>query len=118
MIEALQVHQLMDQHVIANRRRHQDKPPVQRDLAVAATGSPSRALITDAHAGLGQAVFSSDLQLPCWQLRARSLAKRHALLGAEHRWHEPRPLPRDPVDVTLHERVGLALRSAARDRHT
>jgi hypothetical protein len=117
MIEALQVHQLMDQHVIANRRRHQDESPVQRDLAVTATGSPSRALITDAHAGHGQAVFNSDLQQPCWQLRARALAKRHALPGAEHRWHEPRPLPRDPVGVTLHERVGLALRSAARDRH-
>ena len=108
----------MDQHVIANRRRHQDKAPVQRDLAVTAAGSPSRALITDAHPSHRQAVFSSDLQQPCWQLGARSRAKRHALISAEHRGHEPRPLPRDPFDVTLHERVGLALRSAARDRHT
>ena len=117
MIEALQVHQLMDQHVVANRWRHQNEPPVQRDLAVTATGSPSRALITDAHAGHGQTLFSSDLQQACWQLCARARAKRHALLGAEHRWYEPRPLPCDPVDVTLHECVGLALRSAARDRH-
>jgi hypothetical protein len=36
MIEAAEVHQLVDEHVIADGRGHQDKAPVQGDLAVTA----------------------------------------------------------------------------------
>jgi hypothetical protein len=36
MIEAAEVHQLVDKHVIADGGGHQDETPVQGDLAVTA----------------------------------------------------------------------------------
>ena len=36
MIEAPEVHQFVDEHVIADGRGHQDETPVQGDLAITA----------------------------------------------------------------------------------
>src|SRR5688572_135984 len=117
MIEPAQVHELVYEHVIAHGRRHQDEAPVQRNLSVTAAGSPSRPLIADAHAGDGHAVPGGYLEQPRRQLLARTIAERRSLLSSERRRGQPGPLPCDPLGMTLHELVGLALRSAAGNRH-
>ena len=116
MIEPPQVHQLVDEHVIAHIRRHQDQTPVQGNVSVAPARSPSRALIADADTGDRQTLLGRDLMQPRGQFRARPLTQRPPFLGPDRRRCQPRPLPGDPVDVALHERVGVALRTAARDR--
>lgn len=115
MIEAFQVHQLVNQYVIAHGRRHQDQSPIERDVAVTTTRSPARALIADAHPRDGQSVLSGNLHQPQRQLRPRPLAQRRSLLRSEGGWRESRALPRYPIGVTLHEGIGLALGSTARD---
>ena len=40
MVHPAKVHQLVDQHVIANRLRHQHQPPVQADVAVTPARTP------------------------------------------------------------------------------
>ena len=57
MIHAPQVHQLVDQHVVADRLRHLHQPPVQADVTAARARSPAPALIADADARDGQAVL-------------------------------------------------------------
>ena len=47
MILLLQVHQLVEEHVVADRRRHLHEPVVQRNSASARAGSPARSLISD-----------------------------------------------------------------------
>ena len=47
MILLLQVHQLVEEHVVADRRRHLHEPVVQRNSASARAGSPTRSLISD-----------------------------------------------------------------------
>ena len=66
----LQVHQLVDQHVVADGVRHLHQPPVQADVAVARTRSPAPALIADADARDGQAVLRGQLQQPAAAARA------------------------------------------------
>lgn len=48
MIEPLEVHELVNDDVVANPSRHHDQPPVQADVPVATAGSPARALIPNA----------------------------------------------------------------------
>src|SRR4249919_1422528 len=47
MILLLQVHQLVEEHVVADRGRHLHEPVVQRNSASARAGSPTRSLISD-----------------------------------------------------------------------
>ena len=42
-----QVHQLVDEHVLGDRRRHLDEPEVQRDRPCARARAPARSLIPD-----------------------------------------------------------------------
>ena len=109
MIEALQVHQLVNQHVVAHRRGHQDKSPIEGNVAVTTTGSPACALIADAHSRDGQRVRSGNLHQPRRQLGSRPLAQRRSLFGPEGRGCQSRALPGDPIGVTLHESIGLTL---------
>jgi len=83
MIESFQVHQLVNQHVIADGGRHQDEPPVQRNVAVAATGAPPGSLIADAHPGDRQSMLRRHLEQPRWQLDARALAQGCSLVRAK-----------------------------------
>src|SRR5207245_4789954 len=64
MIHAPGMHQLVDQHVVANRWWHRHEPPVHTDVPAARTRSPAPALIPDADAGHGQAVRGSELEQP------------------------------------------------------
>src|SRR5437867_12991577 len=61
MIQPLQMHQLVDDHVVTDGVRHRDEPPIQADMAVARAGSPPPALIADADAGDREAMESGKL---------------------------------------------------------
>ena len=107
----------MDQDVIPHLRRHQDQTPVQGNVPVPPARSPSRPLVADAHARHRHPLLSRDRTQPRRQLRARPFTQRPPFVQSEGRRGEPRALPRDPVGVTQHERVRLAPRPAARNRH-
>src|SRR5689334_21919120 len=109
MIEPFEMHQLVNQDVIAHRRGHQDKSPIEGNVAVTTTGSPSCALIADAHPRDGQRVRSGNLHQPWRQLGSCPLAQRRSLFGAEGRRYQSRALPRYPIGVTLDEGIGLVL---------
>ena len=80
MIEPTQVHQFMDQDVVANGWRHEHQTPVQGNMAIASTRSPARALIADADTRDRHPVLGRDLVQPRWQLLARALAQRAPVL--------------------------------------
>src|SRR5262245_38123849 len=107
----------MNQDVVADGRRHQDEPPIEGNLAVAPTRSPSRPLIADADAGHRHAVLSSEFEQPFRQLHTSTLAQAPSLLGANRRRRQARALPRDPLGMTLDEGVRFTLRATARNRH-
>ena len=69
VIEASQMHELVDQHVVANRVRHQDESPVEADVTRWRAGSPSRALVAYADARYVEAVMLRQAQ----QLRGQLL---------------------------------------------
>jgi hypothetical protein len=112
------VHQLVDQDVIAYRRWHQHEPPVQGNSSVAAARSPACPLVAYAHAGHDETVLGSDLVQPGREFRTSTVAKGTAVVLTERRRYQPRALACDPIGVPLHEGVGFALGSAARNRHT
>jgi hypothetical protein len=71
VVEPPQMHQLVDQDIVAHRRGHQDEPPVQADETVASARAPARALVANADAAHAQrraigapqmAVESSELE--------------------------------------------------------
>ena len=106
----------MNEHVVPHIRRHQDQTPVQGNVPVPPARAPSRALIADADAGDRHPPLGRDLVQPRGQFGACPLTQRPPFLRSDCRRCQPRALPGDPVDVALHERVGVALRTAARDR--
>ena len=118
VIEPLEVHQLVNHHVILHPGRHGDETPIEAHVPVAPTGSPSRPLITNADARHGQTVQISQLAQP---LRKVSLCLRPEALSvvdgkANARQH--RALPKNPVGMALRKRVRLSARPAAWNGHT
>ena len=64
MVEPPQMHQLVNQHLVADGIRHQHEPPVQTDMTGRRAGSPSRPLIAYADARhLKSMVFGEPQQL-------------------------------------------------------
>ena len=49
MVGLAQVHQFVDQDVLAHGVWHQQEPVVQRDVSARRAGSPARALVADRH---------------------------------------------------------------------
>ena len=64
MVHAPQMHQLVDEDVIAHRRWHEHEPPVQADVPIAPAGSPSCTLVPDADARHEKTVLRGELQQP------------------------------------------------------
>src|SRR5207237_569954 len=56
MVEPLQVHQLVNEHVLAHKIGHQHEAPIQADVSVRRAGSPAPSLIAYAHPRHAQAV--------------------------------------------------------------
>ncbi len=75
MIHPLQVHQLVNEHVIADPVRHLQEPPVQADVPARRTRSPTPALIPDADARHRDAVTRRQLQQPRRELAPRPRAQ-------------------------------------------
>ncbi len=107
----------MDQDVVADRRRHQDEPPIEGNVAVPSAGSPPGPLIADAHCGHRHAVLGGEFEQPGRQLGASALAEGSPLLGANRWRRQLRALALDPLGMTLEERIRFTLRTTARNRH-
>src|SRR5690349_9465632 len=78
-----QVHQLVQQDVLAYVRRHLHEPEVQRDRAGPRARTPSRTLIPDAHACHGQAVFRRQRDQTRRKIAARPPDERRLECRAE-----------------------------------
>ena len=124
MIHALQVHQLVDHHVVAHPVRHLHETPVQADVTVSRARSPSPPLIADADARHGQAVHRGQREQAFGQLASRALAtrpldlRRHPVFAsAEPLRFEPMQLLPDPRLLLRGELARPALRTPTRNRH-
>src|SRR5262245_26506366 len=71
MIESLEVHQLMNYHVVPHPWWHRDEAPIEADVTVAPAGSPPRPLVANADARHRQAVLVSQFQQSPGELGVR-----------------------------------------------
>lgn len=117
MVQSPQMHQLMEDDVVAHPRRHQDEPPIQADVTVRAAGSPARALIPDADAPHRQLMARRQLDETPRQLDRGARAECAPLLGPEPGHLDPGPLLCDPLQMPQPERDRLPPRPPARNRH-
>ena len=117
VIEPLEVHELMNHHVVAHPVGHGDEPPVQADMPVPAARTPARALIANTDLRHAQAVCRGELVQANGQLRSRPGSQPAAIVGGKAAPRQRRALPDDPLDVAPREGVGFPARAAARNRH-
>jgi hypothetical protein len=75
VILLLQVHQFMQQDVVAYRRRHLHEPIVERNPSSARARSPSRPLVSNRQSGDPQAMIGGQRVKPRGQLAARQRAQ-------------------------------------------
>ena len=106
VIQLAPVHQLVNHDVLADERRHQDQPPVQRDRSARRARAPARSLIADRDARHGNAV--RDRPARAARPAAPSAARLRSAgssgwttAGATRRLQQ---LPRDPRAAPLDER--------------
>jgi hypothetical protein len=122
VIEPLQVHQLVDHHVVAHPRGHPHQTPVQADVTAPRARTPPPALIPDADPRHREAVRQSQVKQTFRKLArcARSLRPFDFGIRARRRDRtpglNPQPLPLDPSPLILCELARLPLRSTARNR--
>jgi hypothetical protein len=118
VIEPLEVHQLVNHHVILHPGRHGDEAPVEAHVPVAPTGSPSRPLITNADARHGQTVQISQLAQPLREVRVCLRPEPLSIVDGKATARQHRALPKNPVDMTLRKRVRRSTRPAAGNGYT
>jgi hypothetical protein len=75
MILLFDVHQLVDEHIIAHIRRHLQQPKIQCDVAIPGARSPARSLVPNGHATDAQAVSIGKRPKPVRQVDAGKLPK-------------------------------------------
>ncbi len=107
MVHPSQVHQFVDQDVIANPGRHQHQSPIQADMAVAPTGTPPRSLIPNADAADAKAIACCQFQQPRRELTPRLLSQCVVVFNRTEFVTCTCSLSRYPIDVSLDERLGL-----------
>jgi hypothetical protein len=122
MIEAPQVHELMNQHVIPNRLRHQNEPPVQTDVSRGRTRPPAGALIAYAYTRQYQPVpFGECTQANGKLTRGTSpqLADFVGCVDAPDGLMVPGAclLTLNPRTLLLDKKLGMAAGSPARQRN-
>ena len=81
MVHALQVHQLVDQHVVPHPIGHRHEPPVERDPSRARARTPSPALVADRDPGHGQAELRGELQQPRGSSRFACMRSARTISG-------------------------------------
>ena len=89
VIHPLQMHQLVDHHVVADRVRHLHEPPVEADAALPRARAPSPALIADADTLDLEAVPRGELAEPRRQLAPRPIAELAFGFGRQRRDRPP-----------------------------
>jgi len=113
VIETPQMHELVYQHVVADRVRHQYEAPIEADVARGRTGSPPRALVSYADAGHVKTMMLSKAQ----QLRGKlagclppQLLDGVRTVGGRLRgpFERLRALTLDPRAVLLGKQLGMA----------
>src|SRR5688572_27555613 len=115
MVLLLQVHQLVDEHVVADLVGRLHEPEVERDGARAGARSPSRALVSDADARDGQRMTFRQLVEARDQLA--SCRRAEAALGGRA---TGRFLPAQPHPLVSERqpRTAVAALHAQRDRRS
>jgi hypothetical protein len=117
------MHELVQEHVLANKLRHLDQPPIERDRPRRRARTPSCPLITDRDARDADVVLLREREQLRGQFTTRSIAKRGleryvgGLAGVSAAVAEARPLTRNPGGVGLDKRRRVAPSTAARQRH-
>ena len=117
VIEPLEVHQLVNEHVVSHPLGHSDETPVQADVATLRAGSPPRPLIPNTDTRDRQAVQIGQLAQPIREVRACLRAEPLSIVDGQATVRQQRALPQHPVDVALRKRVRLSTRPAARNGH-
>src|SRR5262249_38902943 len=119
VIQTLEVHELVDHHVVAYVLGHQHEPPVEADVAVWRARSPPPFLVTDADAVHAQPAARRQLVQPRGQLALG--ARAHPDVEIPRLWTrgharllDAPPLAFDPGAFARGELGGLALRSPPR----
>src|SRR5581483_986674 len=119
MIHALEMHQFVDQYVVADPIGHRDQPPVQTDVAVRRTRSPAPPLIANADSRNRQAVLRGEFEQPRREdlLRARDIVRirRDDDVGRDRLRGEPMSLLTDPRLLAFDKRRCFSFRSPPRN---
>src|SRR4030095_2370694 len=122
MVHALQVHELVDHHIVSDLRRHLNEAPVQTDVTVRRARSPAPPLIAYRHPGYTQPVLGCQFEQPRRQLECGPRAQCGLYLGIDgltgSRTVESQfaSLFLHPGPLLLGKGTRLPLRSASRDR--
>ena len=117
VIEPLEVHQLMNHHVVPHPFGHGDESPIEADVTVPPAGSPSCALISNADPRDAQAVFVGELVQPCRQLQFCLGAQSLTIVDGKAIARQPRALTLNPFKVASCEGIGFSPRAPARNGH-
>src|SRR5262245_25871027 len=122
MVHALQVHELVNHHIVSDLRRHLHEAPVQADVTVRRARPPAPPLIAYGHSSDAQLVFGCQFEQPCRQLELGPRAQCVLYLRID-RLAGPRtvesqfaPLLLNPRPLLLGKRTCLPFRSASWDR--
>jgi hypothetical protein len=123
VIETPQMHQLVNEHVVAHRVRHQHKTPVETDVTGRGARSPTRALIPYADARHCQPMLRGKVPQSLWQLAGGLPAEFTdgfwRIAGAvRSAFADLRPLPLDPRLLLFGEQRGIPAGSPSRDGDT
>ena len=108
MVHPAEMHQLVDQDVIAYRSRHQHQTPVQANVAVTPAGAPSRPLIADADARHYDPVALRQFEQSRGEVPACLLSQRRLVFERTRCGVRTCSLSDYPIDVPLNERFGVA----------
>ena len=113
VVEPPQVHQLMNQHIIADMVGHQHESPIQADVTRGRTRAPARSLIPNADARDVEAVVPGKAQQALRKLERGLPAQARDRLGRVTRslcctFAHALPLALDPGTLFLGEQLGLA----------
>ena len=105
-------------HLETVQGRHEDEPPVECDVSVPPARSPPRALIADAHSReASDAVLGGKFPDSDRQFARGPRPQGDSFCGVDGRSGHPGTLSADPLEITCGKCLGLAFRTAARDRH-
>ena len=123
VIEPPQMHQLVNQHVIAHRVGHQYKTPVETDVAGWRARSPTRPLIPYADARHCQTMMRGEAAQLLRQLAGRlptefSDCFRPVPDAVRATFAYLRPLPLNPGPLLFGEQLGMSAGSPSRNGDT